>query len=690
MPVFRYLDVFAAKETSVMDSVRFVPATLWTLLTLANSTFAADTAGARHYVWLTAGKPSGEQIVETLPDGRTSIRFHFDDRGRGPDTTTEVTLDGDGVPTSFRAAGVNYAKARVEERFELKNGLAVWRSSLESGQRDAADGAFYFAANQPPEYLAMLARALLTQPDRELSLIPGGSARIRKANDLTVPMNGTTRQANLYEIRGLGLSPEYVWLDRDRQLIGFDMGWFALLETEWVPHLAALKSAQQAALAAFVEGQARRFSERIEQPIAITNVRILDVAHGTLTEPATVVVRNGRIAGIGHADGDVPEGARTIEGGGRTLMPALWDMHGHIRPSQYLHYLASGVLNVRDMANDPDYIASARREIEAGAPVAPDIHAMGFIDKRGPFSAPTGRLAETLDQALGHVRSYAAEGYAGIKLYSSVDPQWVSPLTQEASRLGLPTAGHIPSQMSAAQAISAGYTEVTHINMILLQLLGDTSVDTRTPQRFTVPGELGWRIDLSAKETDQFVDMLKSRGVAHDPTLAIFMDQYLSRPGDVLPRAVDYADHLPPALYRAHIAAPGYSEGKEAAFRRTGARVLQLVKLLHDRGIRLLPGTDANLPGFTLISELAYYAAAGIPTADVLRIATIEPARHMGAAERLGSVDVGKQAYLMLIDGDPTQDIQALRNVGLVLKGDVLIRPRDILLEQGITPFGES
>jgi len=654
--------------------------------TVPASAAAADP-GVREYVWLTAGEPSGAQTVRRLPDGRLSVSFAFNDRGRGPDMEIEIALDGDGNLTSFAATGVNYAKGPVDERFDIEGGVARWRSSLEQGETEAPGNAIYFPVNAPPEFRAILARALLARPDFEIDLLPSGRVRIGEAARLTLHVEGADREAILYAITGLDLAPTYVWLDENKDLIGYDMNWFAVLRAGWTGHLAALKSAQEAALAQFVREESARFARTITTPIVFTNVRIFDADKGIMTAPSNVLVEDGAIAKIEPADGGVPKGAYQIDASGKTLMAALWDMHGHISPSQYLHYISSGVLNVRDMANDPDYIARARKEIAANSVAAPDIHPMGFIDKRSPYSAPTGRLAETLDQALAFLRRYAAEDYAGVKLYSSIEPEWVPRLADEARALGLPVAGHIPSFMSTAEAIHQGYNEVTHINMVLLQLMGDWTIDTRTPQRFIAPGERGWRIDLDTDETAAFLDLMARRDIALDPTLAIFMDDYRARPGEIKPHAVTYVDRLPPSLRRSEIAAPGYNEGKEEAFRKTGELVLKLIKRLHDRGVRLLPGTDARLPGFVLVSELEFYAEAGIPNPDILCMATIGAARHMGIGDALGSVEIGKTAHLILIDGDPVKDLSALRRVDLVLKGDTLFDPKAIQAAQGIAPF---
>jgi hypothetical protein len=92
----------------------------------------------------------------------------------------------------------------------------------------------------------------------------------------------------------------------------------------------------------------------------------------------------------------------------------------------------------------------------------------GFIDQKSPFAAPTGRLAETLDEALDMVRWYAERDYPQIKIYSSITPDWVRPIADEIHRHGMRLSGHIPSFMTAERAVRDGFDEIQHVNMLFL------------------------------------------------------------------------------------------------------------------------------------------------------------------------------------------------------------------------------
>ena len=114
--------------------------------------------------------------------------------------------------------------------------------------------------------------------------------------------------------------------------------------------------------------------------------------------------------------------------------------------------------------------------------------------------------------------------------------------------------------------------------------------------------------------------------------------------------------------------------------------MLKMVKKLYDAGVPIVPGTD-HIAGFTLHRELELYAMAGIPPLDVLRIASYEPARLVGAAYHSGSISVGKDADLLLINGDPTTNMADIRKVALVFKGKHYYKPDELYPVLGVTPF---
>ncbi len=658
------------------------------LALMVGTTISASADSVREYKWLTGKEVSGALTVIEQENGRVTTKFHFNDRGRGPNQTTVFTVDKADIVTGFTADGVNYYKGEISETFNIQNNTASWQVDGKEKSLSLTKPTLYLPLNATPEYRAATVRALLKQPNHRMAMAAGGEAWLTILGTTELSHGDETVRVTLHEIEGPEVGPQYVWLDENKDLFSISYGWFSIIRDGWAHAAQQLSDGQFAATEDFVVRKSTEFSTKVTTDLIVTNAKILNTETGELSTPTTVRISGGKIAEVSSED--VPADAHVIDGTGKTLMPSLWDMHAHIQPGNYFNYIAGGFLNIRDMANDPAFIAKAQKGIAAGKIAAPDIYPVGFIDRTGPYAAPTGNLADSLDEALSLIDMYHGMGYKGIKLYSSIEPEWIPAMAERAHSYGMKVMGHIPSYMTAGEAVLAGYDEITHVNMALLHLIGDKSIDTRTPQRFIVPGMRSGSLDLSGQRTKEFIKLLQDKNITLDPTLGIFHDMFLNEPGKPELMARAYFEQLPPALRQSITAAKGYNDGNEEIFRKSAATADALVKKLHDAGITILPGTDAAFPGFALISELEMYVGAGVSTKDVLKLATIGSAKHIGLGDELGTVEVGKKAHLILVDGDPTDNISNLRNLSLVIKGQTYFKPKEMLKAQGYKPFSET
>jgi imidazolonepropionase-like amidohydrolase len=432
---------------------------------------------------------------------------------------------------------------------------------------------------------------------------------------------------------------------------------------------------------------AARLADHPEGPVAFTGVTLFDAPRARLIPGVTVLVEGNRIVEVGPPDRvRVPAGARTIDGRGKTLLPGLWDMHSHTSEVDGPLNIAAGVTSVRDLANDIEGLQARRRKWNTGDAIGPRIVMAGFMDGPGPFAGPTRVLVDNPDSARAWVDRYAELGYEQIKLYSSLKPELVPVIVERAHARGLRVSGHIPAHMTAAQAVRAGYDEIQHTNMLFLNFLGDT-LDTRTPVRFTAVGRHGGNLDVRSDSVQAFIRLLRERGVVVDPTLAIFEGMFTGRPGEIAEGDRIMVRQLPVQVRRGFLTgglpAPGdLAERHRAAF----GRMLELVKALHDAGVVLVAGTDC-MAGFCLQRELELYSKAGIPNAEVLRLATWGAAGVTKRTDRLGAVAPGMLADLVLVDGDPVADISAIRRVSLVMKDGVIYDPAAVHRSIGVTPW---
>jgi hypothetical protein len=338
------------------------------------------------------------------------------------------------------------------------------------------------------------------------------------------------------------------------------------------------------------------------------------------------------------------------------------------------------------MANSESLI-DKKKEIDDGTLLGPRIQAMcGFIDGAGPYAGPTGKIISTLEEGIAAVKHYKKLGYPQIKLYSSLKPEWVKPLAAEAHRNGMRVSGHIPSHMLASEAIDDGYNEIQHMNMLFLNFLGK-DLDTRTPARFHAVAQNAANLDLSSKEVMAFVKKLKDKNIVIDPTVSFFETMFIPTNGEPVPTMAAVIDRLPPNLQRS-LRSGGALEvpsGQEKVYAASFQKMLQMIKLLYDNGVAIVPGTD-DFVGFVLHKELENYSRAGIPNAAVLSIATLQSAKVAGKEKQFGTIEAGKVADIIIINGDPLQQMSDIRRVETIIKGQDIYTASSLFKSISIQP----
>jgi hypothetical protein len=494
-------------------------------------------------------------------------------------------------------------------------------------------------------------------------------------------------KGTVWALWGLDLAPVFVLAGADGRWMGALSSWYVLVPEAWEKEAKELSRVAMDLEAELLATLTKRMAHRWDRPVHLRNVRVLDPLTGTLSEPTDVVTHGGRITAVVRGF-ESPDNAVRIDGGGGTLVPGLFDMHGHYGAWQGPLHLAAGVTTVRDMGNDDEVLDATLRGVDAGTLMGPRVVRSGFIEGRTPFSSKGSFLADSLPDALKRVRWYAARGFAQVKVYNSVMPDWVAPIAAEAHRLGMRVAGHVPAFSSSPRVVRDGYDEVTHINQLLLSFLIDTDKeDTRTPFRFTALGLRAAKLSLEDPRLRRLVAEMKKRGVAHDPTIATFQSLLLARSGSVTSVDSAWLGHMPGPIQRGRkVAILDIKPGEDAVYRASSQKLRDVLKMLFDQGVRLVPGTD-DVPGVFLHSELEEWQRAGIPPKDVLRLATIGAAEYLGLDGELGTIARGKRADLMLVPGDPTQDVGLLRKASLVMKDGTVYFPDEVHAAVGVQPF---
>ena len=654
------------------------------LLAAAPSPAATDT-----YRVLFAGEDRGHMIVET--DGNeVQIDFDYKQNGRGPTIEERLVLDDAAYPLSWTITGTTTFGNQVDEWFRREDGVASWQDASGSGSTQVDGPAFYAEQNGSVYSAGLLARALLADADGTLEVLPGGTARIRAHGTMTFDGPAGKVEATTYEISGLSLNPSYVTLDADRELFAVASPNVIIVRQGYESADQPLREyVEQLGTERFVEIQSAA-ARRFDGPVRIRNVRIFDPAALALTAPSDVVVNGNTIASVQPAGSVVTPGETVIDGAGGTLVPGMYEMHGHIDQEDALLNVAAGVTSVRDMGNENAVLDGLIERIERGVIAGPRITRSGFIEGQSEFSAATGETVATLDEALALLRWYGARGYQQIKLYNSMKPEWAPRLVEEAHALGMRVSGHVPAFSTADAMIAAGFDEITHVNQLMLGWVLKPDEDTRTLFRFTAMQRFP-DLDLDGPAVQATLDSMVKRGVAHDPTIGIHELGLTAVNGEVPPGSVDYIDHLPVNAQRNERQAL-FGTADEAERQRYVAAfgtIMQTLRMMHARGILLVPGTDRG-GSFTYHRELELFRELGMTPAEVLRRATLDMAAYLGQEQRLGSIEKGKLADFFLVPGDPTRDLKAVKSIAMVVKDGTVYFPSDIYPYFGIEPFAPA
>jgi imidazolonepropionase-like amidohydrolase len=634
---------------------------------------------AAKFTVLMMGLPAGQQALWS-EGGKLRAFFQFNDRGRGPKTYSTFELR-DGVPVSEQVEGNDYMKDAVHEAFSVQGGTASWKSKAEQGTRALSGSAFYVSMYGPPAEFALLARAAL-EHGGGLPLLPEGEARVAKVFDRAALADGKSELVTLYAITGLDFSPSYVWLDQKREMFASGGVWQSVVREGWEAAMPDLVKAQQDAVHQRAREQAERLAHRPRGLLVFHDANVFDAESARTVPHQDVAIDGNRIIRVGPT-GAPPAGAEVIEAAGKTLIPGLWDMHAHVSDNDGLLNLAAGVTTVRDLANDVDELLARRKRIEEGTELGTRIVMAGFIDGPGPFQGPTKVLVSDEKAGREWVDKYASLGMTQIKLYSSLKPELVEPIAEEAHRKGLRLSGHIPAGLTASEAVRLGYDEIQHVNFLVLNFMPDVK-DTRTPARFLEPAKRTADLDLRSPQVREFIQLLKDRHTTLDPTLSIFEHLLLARPGVMSVGFREIADRLPVQVRRGFLAGSlPVPPGMDQKYKASWARMLQLIGELYKAGVPIEAGTDA-MAGFALHRELELDVEAGIPTPEVVRLATLGAARIMGMEKDLGTVRPGKLADVALIDGDPTRRISDVRRTLVTVKDGVVYRPAELYRELGV------
>ena len=607
----------------------------------------------------------GSQTCTILSPHERVCDWGFTDRGLGPKLTARIVVDDEGLPTFLENRGLDDDHNPVDERFTR-----------------GRERGFFVSEHGGAEEEAVLARALLRAHDHRLPLLPGGQAAIARIGTIEVDNGREKKRVTEYEITGLELQPDTIWLEDDGE--AFCVGITIL--AGWERAGAALAAAEGKRAGERRQKLMATLARTPSRPLAIVHARLFDAESARVRPETTVVVEHGRFVAVGP-DGAVapPAGAEIIDATGKTLLPGLWDLHVHPDEAAGLMMIAGGVTTARDMAGSAKGARPLLDAFEAGSAVGPRVVRVGLLDGPGPGESH-GELVHDEREVRAAIDRDAAAGFAQVKIYNSFPRTLLPAFVDEARRRGLRMSGHVPNGLKAADLVRAGFDELQHAYFVFLNFLPEHEMMPLA--RFLVFANHAGEVDLTSPAVRAFIALLKQHHVDVDLTLVTGEASLMARKGVVMPTYAAVADRLPVQVRRTLFAGSGLpvDASSDARYRASFAATLKLARALHDAGVAIAVGTDEQLYGFSLHRELELLVQAGIAPAEALQMATLGDARIMKRDGELGSIAPGKLADFALVDGDPTRRISDVRKTVLVGKGGVLFDPRAIYRAIGIRP----
>ncbi len=413
--------------------------------------------------------------------------------------------------------------------------------------------------------------------------------------------------------------------------------------------------------------------------IAVRNVHVVDVMAGALIEGRDVIIEDSKIAAV-TPTGQVEHKDDTalIDGSGRFLMPGLFDSHVHYVSEETFGPLmiAHGVTFVRDMGSPTGHILQLRDRLNRGEALGPEMIATGAIVDGDPPIWPFSEPVDTAEEARAAVRKLAQAGVDQIKVYAKLSPETHRAAVEEAIALGLKPVGHVPMSMRLEEALAAGQVGFEHLDGFG-ELIAEAAGEAIELPRSFRKSFTSWALYPKADRAKllSIYERLREAKIVICPTIVVFRGLSRSTESGESEPWLEYV----PAYLRSFWSGPSYALAAEGA-RKMVPVMQQVVAELHKTGVTLICGTDLANPyvfaGIAVHEEMAFFQEAGIPTADVLRSATITPATFFGVAKRLGTVEVGKTASLVLVSANPLTDVRnALRIEGVFLRGKHYDKP---------------
>jgi imidazolonepropionase-like amidohydrolase len=445
------------------------------------------------------------------------------------------------------------------------------------------------------------------------------------------------------------------------------------------------------------------------QELLIENINVIDVENGELTEKVDVYIRSHTIHSIVRAGSEnaYPEDITVIDGTGKFLSPGFIDAHTHFAigtagfeivegiPKLEMNILdevpryslplmmAFGITTTRDPGGKTEVTTTLKKEIQNGTLTGPELFVAGSIIDTTSFENLVATVKSEED-IRNEVRNQYRAGVDYIKLYTSLNPDQIEAGIDEAHKLGLETIAHLENT-SWTEAAERELDNIVHI------IPGSERLLPRKHRNEFTSSMLGgtqwfykWFefVDLDGPEIKEMIHAMKQHNVSVDPTLVLFHSVFFANENIYQENpALEFVPQSMVENWSTFNFNLGWSEEDYQRAKQAWDKVEKFTKLLHESGIMLTAGTDANNPwipaGESFHRELELLASSGISNGDVLTMATLNGAKLLGIEDRTGSIREGKEADLVVLSKNPLEKIANTRHIDVVIMDGKVFNPSE-------------